>query len=65
MPIEPEFEVSLPANVPFLTRNLILNLQGLRFEKTGIYSVDLGCDGEVIQRLPLRIVLVNAEGQPI
>lgn len=65
MPIEPEFDVTLPANVPFLSRNLILNLQGLRFEKAGIYSVDIGCDGEVLQRLPVRIIQVNAEGQAI
>jgi hypothetical protein len=65
MPIEPEFDVALPANVPFLTRNLILNLQGLRFQHAGIYSVDIGCDGEVMQRIPLRILQVNAEGQPI
>ena len=59
MPIEPEFEVQLPKNVPFLTRNIILNLQGLRFPAAGIYSIDIGCDGEVLVRLPLRVVQVN------
>jgi hypothetical protein len=59
MPIEPEFEVQLPPNTPFLTRNVILNLQGLRFANAGIYSVDLGCDGELLMRLPLRIVHVQ------
>ncbi|MEP4079233.1 DUF6941 family protein [Haloferula sp.] len=64
MPIEPEFEVQLPPNVPFLTRNLIMNLQGLRFPTAGIYSVDIGCDGELMMRLPLRIVKVEqGEGQ--
>jgi hypothetical protein len=58
MPIEPEFEVQLPANVPFLTRNMVMNLQGMRFPKDGIYSVDIGCDGELLVRLPLRVVLV-------
>lgn len=58
MPIEPEFEVQLPANVPFLTRNMVMNLQGMRFAKDGIYSVDIGCDGELLVRLPLRVVLV-------
>ena len=65
MPIEPEFDVALPNNVPFLTRNLILNLQGLRFPHAGIYSVDIGCDGEVLSRIPLRILQVNAEGKPV
>lgn len=59
MPIEPEFEIQLPKNVPFLTRNIVMNLQGLRFPETGIYSIDIGCDGEILVRLPLRIVLVN------
>lgn len=59
MPIEPEFEVQLPKNVPFLTRNIVMNLQGLRFSETGIYSIDIGCDGEVLVRLPLRIVQVS------
>lgn len=64
MPIEPEFDVQLPPNVPFLTRNLIMNLQGLRFPSAGIYSVDIGCDGELMMRLPLRIVKVEqGEGQ--
>ena len=63
MPIEPEFEVQLPPNVPFLTRNLIMNLQGLRFPTAGIYSIDIGCDGELLMRLPLRIVQVQNEGQ--
>lgn len=59
MPIEPEFEVQLPPNVPFLTRNLIMNLQGLRFPAAGIYSVDISCDSELMMRLPLRIVHVE------
>lgn len=59
MPIEPEFEVQLPPNVPFVTRNLIMNLQGLRFQKDGIYSVDIGCDDELLVRLPVRIVKVD------
>lgn len=64
MPIKPEFEVRLPAGIPFLTRNIIMNLQGLRFTKAGIYSIDLGVDEELLQRLPLRILQVNAQGQP-
>jgi hypothetical protein len=59
MPIEPEFEVQLPKNVPFLTRNIVMNLQGLRFPEAGIYSIDIGCDGEVLVRLPLRVIMVN------
>ena len=59
MPIEPEFEVQVPKNVPFLTRNIVMNLQGLRFPKIGIYSIDIGCDGEVLVCLPIRILQVS------
>lgn len=67
MPIEPEFDVQLPKNVPFLTRNVVMNLQGLRFPEDGIYSIDIGCDDEILVRLPLRVVHVqqgpNGEAQ--
>jgi len=62
MPIEPDFDVQLPKDIPFLTRNIVMNLQGLRFNKDGIYSIDIGCDGELLVRLPLRVVKVNQDG---
>ncbi len=68
MPIEPEFEVRVADGLPFLTRNVVLGLQGLRFPAAGIYSVDIGCDGELMQRLPLRVIQVQQDagtGRPI
>ncbi len=64
MPIEPEFDVQLPNGVPFLTRNIVMNLQGLRFPEDGIYSIDISCDGEMLARLPLRVVKVDQDGGP-
>jgi len=62
MPIEPEFEVKLPNDAPFLTRNIVMNLQGLSFPQAGLYSIDIGCDEEqLLVRLPLRIVEVKEE----
>lgn len=61
MPIEPEFEVKLPPNAPYMTRNIVMNLQGLRFPEEGIYSIDIGCDGEIMMRLPLRILKVGQD----
>ena len=61
MPIEPEFEVKLPPNAPYMTRNIVMNLQGLRFPEEGIYSIDIGCDGEIMMRLPLRILEVGQD----
>ena len=41
-----------------------MNFQGLRFEKTGNYSVDVTLDGELMARTPLRLVLVQQPAQP-
>lgn len=59
MPIVGDLHVALPEGASFFTRNLIMNFQGLRFEKTGNYSVDITVDGEIVSRIPLRIVQVN------
>ncbi len=65
MPIKADMPVNVPDEVPFLTRNLVLNFQGLKFPSTGIYHVDVTVDGELVLRLPLRIVQVQAQpGQP-
>ena len=37
-----------------------MNFQGLRFEKPGDYSVDIALDGDIICRVPLRVVKVDA-----
>lgn len=62
MPIDADFQVQLPDSETFLTRNLILNLQGLKFENPGMYSVDISVDDELYSRIPLRIV--QAEQNP-
>jgi len=58
--------IDLPDAVPFITRNLILNLQGLQFKHEGIYYIDLSLDEELINRVPLRVLLIDegAEEQP-
>ncbi len=61
MPIEGNMQVALPEGVSFMTRNLIMNFQGLRFEKEGTYSVDVSVDGELVTRIPLRILKVEAQ----
>lgn len=48
MPIKINFPVpAFPEGASFFTRNLIMNFQGLRFEKPGNYSIDLTVDGEL------------------
>jgi hypothetical protein len=64
MPIIADMPIDLPETIPFLTRNLILNLQGLKFPAVGIYSIDMTLDGELIQRVPLRVLKLGDDGKP-
>lgn len=59
MPIMADMPIDLPEKVPFVHRNLILNLQGLKFPETGVYFIDISIDDELIQRLPLRIAKLS------
>ena len=62
MPIKINFPVpAFPEGASFFTRNLIMNFQGLRFEKPGNYSIDLTVDGELASRVPFRVVQVQEE----
>ena len=63
MPINADMPIELPEEVPFVHRNLILNLQGLKFTETGVYFIDISIDKELVQRLPLRIVKVDPKKQ--
>lgn len=59
MPILGELKVDLPEGASFFTRNFIMNFQGLKFEKAGVYSVDITLDGELVSRTLLRLVQVE------
>jgi len=59
MPMKAKFPVDLPESVSFLSRNIVLNLQGLKFEKEGVYFADISIDGELMSRIPLRVVDVK------
>ena len=63
MPIVGDLTVALPEGAAFFTRNLIMNFQGLKFDKTGNCSVDVTLDGELISRTPLRLVQVQQDAQ--
>ena len=61
MPIIGDLKVALPEGASFLTRNLIMNFQGLRFEKVGTYAINVTLDGELVASTPLRLVMVQGE----
>ena len=48
-------EVSLPEDMHFGTRNFIVNIQQLRFEKPGLYSIDVSLDHQPQASIPLLV----------
>ncbi len=59
-PFEPQIEVRLPADGDFITRNIVLNLQGLKFEQPGLYSVEITFDDQTYSSIPLRVRVADA-----
>ena len=51
-PIEIPVAVALPDDVHFLTRNFIVNIQGLKFPEIGLYSVDVRLDDKSQAGIP-------------
>jgi hypothetical protein len=57
--IELPVPVALPDDTHFLTRNFIVNFQGLKFEEAGLYSVDVRFDDESRASIPLLIKIME------
>ena len=57
--IESNLDIRIPENMFFATTNLVINLQGMKFEKGGQYSIDAMLDGNIIARVPLQVVQVQ------
>ena len=48
-------DVSVPEDSFFISRNFVLNIQQLPFEKPGMYSVDIFLDDEHQTSIPLQV----------
>ena len=48
-------EVALPDDMHFGTRNFIVNIQQLKFENPGLYSIDVSLDGRSQANIPLLV----------
>ena len=51
--------VTLPDDAHFLTRNFIVNIQQLKFEEPGLYSVDVRLDNISQASIPLLVKLIE------
>src|SRR3954464_1624177 len=45
--------VAIPADAHFATSNIIVNIQQLKFDRPGLYSVDISMDGKQEGSIPL------------
>jgi hypothetical protein len=48
-------EVTFPPDATFISRNFIVNIQQLKLDKTGLYSIDLSIDGRSLSSIPLAV----------
>ena len=63
-PIEMPVDVQVPEETIFLSRNFIVNIQKLKFEKEGLYSIDIAVDGRQEGSIPLLVRVMPKQPQP-
>ncbi len=59
---EPRFEVKvaeIPEKASFISRNFVINLQGLPLEKPSLYSFDVHMDEQIVASIPLQVIDAN------
>jgi hypothetical protein len=54
-PIEIPVQTTLPLESHFGTRNFIVNIQQLKFDEPGMFSIDIAVDGESRTSIPLLV----------
>lgn len=58
-PIMGEISVEIPEGLDFFTRNSIIRLQNMIFQKEGTYTVDITMDEAPLVSIPFRVVRVK------
>lgn len=58
-PIQGEISVEIPEGLDFFTRNSIIRLQNMIFQKEGTYTVDITMNDAPLVAIPFRVVLVK------
>lgn len=55
--------VDFPGETTFVARNFIINIQQLKLEAQGLYSIDVALDGRQLTSIPLAVKLVEQQQQ--
>lgn len=63
--IDMPIDIAVPADANFLVRNFIINIQQLKFERPGQYSVDIAMNGRHEMSIPLMVKHVPGGEQPL
>ena len=53
--IDMPVDIAIPEETHFISRNFVVNIQQLKFEKPGLYSIDLAMDGRQEASIPLLV----------
>jgi hypothetical protein len=62
-PMNVPVEIVFPNDATFMSRNFVINIQQLKFEKAGLYSIDLSMDGKALASIPLAVNLMQRKDQ--
>lgn len=59
--IEASMELTIPEGLFFVSRNMVLNIQQLKFEREGQYSIEIAIDGRLEASIPLQVKINRSE----
>ena len=62
--IDMPIDVIIPSDANFLVRNFIINIQQLKFDQPGQYSIDIAIDNRHEMSIPLLVKMQSAENPP-
>lgn len=57
--MEGQIPIKVPPGAPYVTVNLVFNLQNVQFPKAGEYSIDLAVDGRIEASHPLFVQRID------
>jgi hypothetical protein len=62
--LKENISITIPPSEESISRNLILNIHGLRFNQIGQYRIDLSIDSQQVASLPIKVREVPKPSQP-
>jgi hypothetical protein len=58
-PVNAAVDIVFPPDDTFMSRNFVVNIQQLKFEKAGLYSIDLSLDQRPVSSIPLVVKMME------